>query len=312
MKKNSRILITGARGMVGKALIQYLKLKGYNNLFIPDKKKLDLTNKSKVNFYFKKYKPEYVFMLAAKVGGIGANSKDQIGFLETNLKIQMNTYEACYNNKVKKNLFLGSSCVYPTNSPQPIKEEYLLTNKFEPTNEGYALAKVVGLKMAQYYYNKYGMLTVTPMAANIYGTNDSFDLENSHVLSALVRRFVDSKIKKLKEVKLWGTGIARREFIHVSDVARALVFLMKKYNSSEIINLGTGNDISVKELAILIKNKINYEGRIKWDKSKPNGMLKKCLDIRKLSKLKFKSKISLDEGIDKTIHEYIQIAKNNA
>ena len=287
--------------MVGSAISRSL---ANCNLLTPSRNELDLCNLQQVNNYFEEHRPEYVLMIGAKVGGIIANKSDPVGFLSENARMQLNLFEACHKYGTKKNLFLGSSCIYPRDCPQPMKEEYLLTGALEPTNEGYALAKIMGLKLAKYYYEQYGMLTVCPMPCNIYGTNDHFDLEKSHVLSALIRRFVDATDENKPSVTLWGSGIAKREFIHVSDVAEAVLFLLENYNSPDIINVGTGTDISVRDLAMLIAKSVGYQGEICWDTSKPDGMLRKCLDTSQLSALSFKPRISLQEGITQTITEY--------
>ena len=297
----NKVLLTGASGMVGSAISRSL---ANCNLLTPSRSELDLCNLQEVNNYFEKHRPEYVLMISAKVGGIIANKSDPVGFLSENARMQLNLFEACHKYGTKKNLFLGSSCIYPRDCPQPMKEEYLLTGALEPTNEGYALAKIMGLKLAKYYYEQYGMLTVCPMPCNIYGTNDHFDLEKSHVLSALIRRFVDATDENKPSVTLWGSGIAKREFIHVSDVAEAILFLMENYNSPDIINVGTGTDISIRDLATLIAKSVGYQGEICWDTSKPDGMLRKCLDTSQLSALSFKPRISLQEGITQTITEY--------
>ena len=299
-----KVLLTGASGMVGSAISRSL---ANCNLLTPSRNELDLCNLQQVDAYFEKHRPEYVLMIGAKVGGIIANKSDPVGFLSENARMQLNLFEACHKYGTKKNLFLGSSCIYPRDCPQPMKEEYLLTGALEPTNEGYALAKIMGLKLAKYYYEQYGMLTVCPMPCNIYGTNDHFDLEKSHVLSALIRRFVDAIDENKPSVTLWGSGIAKREFIHVSDVAEAVLFLLENYNSPDIINVGTGTDISVRDLATLIANSVGYQGEICWDTSKPDGMLRKCLDTSQLSALSFKPRISLQEGITQTITEYRQL-----
>lgn len=305
--KNSKVLITGASGMVGAAVKKILLTRDNFCLLTPSRSELDLDNRQQVNEYFERYRPEYVLMIGAKVGGIIANKTDPVGFLSENTRMQLNLFEACHKYGMRKNLFLGSSCIYPRDCPQPMKEEYLLTGELEPTNEGYALAKIMGLKLAKYYYEQYGMLTVCPMPCNIYGTNDHFDLERSHVLSALVRRFVDAKDESKPSVTLWGTGVARREFIHVNDVAESLIFLMEKWNSPDIVNVGTGVDISIRELAILIADQVGYRGEICWDTSKPDGMLRKCLDTSQLNNIGFKPNISLQEGVALTISEYRQL-----
>ncbi|MBT7151856.1 MAG: GDP-L-fucose synthase [Deltaproteobacteria bacterium] len=305
--KNKKILVTGAKGMVGHALVKHLQEENYKNILAVGRTDLDLTDSAAVDSYFDKYRPDFVYMIAAKVGGIAANMSDPVGFLVDNLKIELNLYQACHKYKTAKNLFLGSSCIYPKECPQPMKENYLLTGTLEPTNEGYALSKITGLRLAEYYYQQYGMLTVCPMPCNIYGTGDHFDLQKSHVLSALVKRFIDAVDEQTNSVTLWGTGIARREFIHVDDVAQALLFFMETHSSPEFVNLGTGKDITIRELAELIAREADYQGKIVWDESKPNGMLKKCLDITKLEALGFTPQVSLKKGVQKTIAEYRQI-----
>jgi GDP-L-fucose synthase len=305
MRKESKILVTGSTGMVGSVLVEKLTQTGFLNLLTPGRIELDLLDFSRVNAYFDKYKPDHVFIIAAKVGGIAANMSDPVGFLQDNLEIELNLFKACFKNKTKKNMFLGSSCIYPKDSPQPMREEYLMTGPLEPTNEGYALSKIVGLRLAEYYYTQYNMITICPMPANIYGTNDHFELDKSHVLSALVKRFVDAKDNELEDVTLWGTGIARREFIHVEDIANALIYFMNSdYEKPDIINIGTGSDVSIQELAVLIKEKVGFNGKLNWDSTKPNGMLKKCMDVSKMISLGFQPTVSLEQGIERTIQEY--------
>jgi GDP-L-fucose synthase len=305
--EHCKVLLTGAYGMVGSSIVRAIHIYHNINLLTPSRSELDLSDRQQVNEYFEHHRPDYVFMIGARVGGIIANKADPVGFLSENARMQLNLFEACYKYGTRKNLFLGSSCIYPRECAQPIKEEYLLTGALEPTNEGYALAKIMGLKLAKYYYEQYGMLTVCPMPCNIYGTNDHFDFERSHVLSALVRRFVDAADESKSSVTLWGSGIAHREFIHVDDVAAALLFLMENSDSPYIINLGTGVDISIRDLAMLIAQEVNYQGEICWDISKPDGMLRKCLDISRLTIMGFKTRISLKEGIVRTIAEYRQL-----
>lgn len=304
MERDKRILITGASGMVGSALVRVLRSRSFGNLLTPTHRELNLCNSAQVEDYFAKFQPEYVFMVAARVGGIAANRADPVGFLSDNLRMQLNLFEACHKFGTRKNLFLGSSCIYPRESPQPMKEEYLLTGPLEPTNEGYALAKITGLKLAGYYYQQYGMLTICPMPANIYGTNDNFDPRSSHVLSALVKRFVDGQDSASSEVVLWGTGIARREFVHVDDVAEALLFMMQQVETPEPINLGTGTDISILDLAHLVAELVGYTGDIRWDSSKPDGMLRKCLDVSRLNAMGYRPRVSLRNGVARTIDEY--------
>jgi len=269
---------------------------------------LDLTNQSEVKKFFKDYSPDYVLLAAAKVGGIKANMQDPVAFLYENLMIQSNVINYAYQYHTKKLLFLGSSCIYPTGCPQPMKEEYLLTGSLEPTNEGYALAKIVGLKLLQYHQKQYGHNGSCVMPCNLYGPNDSFDPENSHVLSALIKKFMDAVKNQFQEITLWGTGNARREFLHVDDLARACLMLMNQENSFDLINIGSGQDLSICELANIIAAKVNYTGKIIWDTSMPDGMMRKCLDISKINKLGFIPLIPLDLGIDDLISEYNKIA----
>lgn len=304
MNKNDRIYIAGHQGMVGSAILRGLEREGYNSLVTVPREELDLTCAESVEDFFAQKKPDYVFLTAAKVGGIQANIDQPVEFLRENLMIQNNVIDQCYKHKVKKLLFLGSSCIYPRECPQPMKEEYLMTGPLEPTNEGYALAKIAGVRLVQYYNFQYGLKSICPVSCNLYGPNDSFDFDKSHVLSALVRRFVDAIDEENYEVALWGSGAARREFMHVDDLVRALFFLMEKWDSAEIINVGWGTDVSIKELATLIAEKTNYPGKIIWDTSRPDGMPRKCLDVSKLRALGFRPTISLQDGIEAVIKEY--------
>ena len=304
MKMNSRIYIAGHKGMVGSAIVRALIAQGYLNIITVSKKEVDLRISQQVERFFKSEQPDYVFLAAAKVGGIYANLTYPADFLYDNLMIQNNIIRYSSENSVKKLLFLGSSCIYPRDCPQPMKEEYLLSGPLEPTNEGYALAKISGLKLAQFYHQQYGLKSICPMPCNLYGTNDNFDPQKSHVLSALVKKFVDAVKLNLAKVVLWGSGAARREFMHVDDLANALLFLMEYYDSPTIINVGWGMDVSIKELANLIAKKAGYKGEIHWDLNMPDGMPRKCLDISAIHSLGFKPKISLEEGIDQVINEY--------
>lgn len=304
LTRDSIILVTGTTGMVGAAVYRLLKKKGIVNILTPSRVELDLCDSQQVDSYFRNNTPEYVFLIAAKVGGISANQNDPVGFLDQNIRMQLYLLEACHKYKTTKNLFLGSSCVYPRECPQPMKEEYLLSGPLEPTNEGYALAKIAGLKLAKYYYEQYGMLTICPMPCNIYGQNDHFSFARSHVLPALVKRFVDAVEEGTDQVTLWGSGTARREFMHVDDVAQALYFLMCHYNSPDIINVGTGQDLSIHELATLIAQLVSYKGEIRWDRSKPDGMPQKCLDTTRLTELGFQPQIPLTTGIENMIADY--------
>jgi len=307
--KDKKILITGGDGMVGKALVKRFDREGYNHLLLPNHKELDLRNQKDVKDYFNTNKPEYVFHLAAQVGGIAANIKSPAEFLYNNLIMESNVIESARENSIKKLLFLGSSCIYPRECPQPMKEEHLLTGKLEPTNEGYALAKICGLKMCEYYNKQYGTNFINLMPPNIYGINDHFESEKSHVISSLITKFNDAKENKSKSVEIWGTGISRREFLFVEDVADAMVYFMKNYSAKEIgpfINIGSGEDISIKDLAFLIKDIMKYGGEIKFDASKPDGMPKKLLDSSKAASLGWKANTNLKDGLKKTIEWYLK------
>lgn len=306
MKKDSKIYIAGHRGLVGSALLRCLQKEGYNNLILRGRDELNLLGQEEAAEFFKKEKPEYVFLAAAKVGGILANSVSPAEFIYENLQIQNNIIHNAYLQKVKKLLFLGSSCIYPKNCPQPIKEEYLLSGYLEPTNEPYAIAKIAGLKMCQSYNKQYGTNFISVMPTNLYGPHDNFDLNNSHVLPALIRKFQEAKINNLESVVAWGTGKPKREFLYVDDLAGACIFLMNNYNGPEIINIGTGEDISIKELAETIKNVIGFKGKIEWDESKPDGTMKKLLDVSKLHALGWRHKIDLEEGIKLTYNWYLE------
>lgn len=310
MKRKDKIYIAGHKGMVGSAIYRLLAKQGYRNLFGASRQELDLTNQAAVAFFFAKHQPDYVFMAAARVGGIKANITYPAEFLYENLMIQNNLIHQSYVHKVKKICFLGSNCVYPREAPQPLKEEYLLTGPFEPTNEGYAIAKLAGLRLIQFYDQEYGMKGINPMPCNLYGPNDDFDSASSHVLSATVMRFVDAIDDRLPEVVMWGTGKATREFLHTDDLARAVLLLMESFDSSEIINVGSGQDISIQELAQLVAKKTNYSGKIVWDNTKPDGMPRKCLDVSRLNKLGFKPEINLEEGIEGVILQYKKFKQN--
>jgi GDP-L-fucose synthase len=310
MNKQSKIYIAGHSGMVGSAILKLLKEEGYKNLLYASSKELDLTQQQQVETFFNKHKPDIVFLAAAKVGGIQANIENPGLFLHDNLAIQNNIIHQCYLHKVKKLVFLGSSCIYPKECPQPIKEDYLLSGKLEPTNEGYALAKIAGLKLCEFYYKQYGLQSISLMPCNLYGINDSFDLKHSHVLSALVKRFVDAQDSNQPSLTLWGTGIARREFMNVTDCARACLFMAENYhNSEQFINIGWGEDISIKELAIMISHKVGYQGDILWDSTKPDGMLRKCMDVSKMKSLGFLPTITLEQGVEDMIEIYKQTKK---
>ncbi|MCX6735961.1 MAG: GDP-L-fucose synthase [Candidatus Parcubacteria bacterium] len=297
MKKDSKIYVAGHKGLVGSSIVRALQKKGYNNLVLKTRKELDLLDQKAVEKFFEKEKPEYVFMAAAKVGGIIANKTYPADFAYSNLQIQNNIVHSAYLFKVKKLLFLGSSCIYPRECLQPIKEEYLLNGYLEPTNKAYAIAKIAGIILCESYDKQYGTNFISAMPTNLYGINDNFDLENSHVLPAMLRKFHDAKINGSKEVMLWGSGKPKREFLFVDDLADACLFLMNKYDNSEIINIGTGIETSIKELAELVKKTVGFEGKIVWDKTKPDGTPRKLLNVSKLNKLGWKHKVSLEKGL---------------
>ncbi len=304
MNQGDKIFVAGHKGLVGSAILRNLRQKGYNNLILKSRKELDLINQRQVNEFFEKEKPDYVFLAAAKVGGIGANSIYPADFIYENLMIESNVIHAAYRYKVRKLLFLGSSCIYPKMCPQPIKEEYLLTGSLETTNEAYALAKIAGLKMCQFYNQQYGTNFISVMPTNLYGPNDNFDLESSHVLPAMIRKFHEAKIRGDSEVVLWGDGTPLREFMYVDDLADACVYLMENYSGSEFINIGTGKEISIRLLAEKIKMIVGYKGDIHWNTSKPNGTPRKLLDISKITSMGWTYKVGLDEGIEKTYKWY--------
>lgn len=303
MNKNSKIYVAGHRGMVGSAIVRKLEAEGFNNLLLRSSKELDLRNQQSVADFFKAEKPEYVFLAAAKVGGIVANNTYRADFIYENLIIECNVIKSAFDEKVKKLLFLGSSCIYPKLAPQPIKEEYLLTGLLEQTNEPYALAKIAGLKMCEAFRQQYGVDFISAMPTNLYGPNDNYDLKNSHVLPALVRKFFDAKQKELPSVEIWGTGSPMREFLHVDDLASACFFLMKNYDGTSTVNVGTGEDITIRDLALLIKKTIGYEGELKFDTSKPDGTPRKLLSVDKLHSLGWKHSISLQEGIEQVCED---------
>ncbi len=305
MELNSKIFVAGHSGMVGSAVVRRLKELGYNNLILKSRKELDLTNQFQVSQFFHFEKPDYVFLCAAKVGGIKANSDFKADFIYQNLMIQSNIINSSNNSGVKKLLFLGSSCIYPKLSEQPIKEEYLLSGHLEPTNDSYAIAKISGIKMCQSYNQQYGRNYICLMPTNLYGPNDNYDLNNSHVLPAMIRKFHEAKLENKDKVEIWGTGTPMREFLYVDDLADACIFLMNNYNSSEIINVGTGLDITIKDLALTIKEVIGYKGDIYFNTEMPDGTPRKLLDVSKLSNLGWKYKTSLREGIEKTYKDYV-------
>jgi GDP-L-fucose synthase len=309
MNKQAKIFVAGHGGLVGSAIVRALISLGYKNLILKTRKELDLLNQAEVNRFFANQKPDYVFLAAAKVGGISANAQYPADFIYENLVIETNIIFAAYKNKVKKLIFLGSSCIYPRNCPQPIKEEYLLTSPLEKTNEAYAIAKIAGLKMCQYYNQQYGTKFIAVMPTNLYGPNDNFDLTSSHVLPAMIRKFHEAKIGGKKAVVLWGSGQPRREFLHVDDLATALIFLINNYQGQEIINIGSGRDLTIKELANKIKRVVGYTGKITWDKSKPDGTPRKLLNVNRLNKLGWQAKMDLDRGLMETYNWFQKNSK---
>ncbi len=306
MKKNSSIYIAGGQsGLVGTAIVRQLQQNKFTNLIVKTRAEVDLLNKQSVQAFFEKYKPEYVFLAAAKVGGIVANNSYKADFIYDNLQIQTNVIYNAWKYKTKKLLFLGSSCIYPRLSKQPIKEDYFMTGPLEPTNDAYAVAKIAGIKMCQSFNEQYKTNFISAMPTNLYGPNDNFDLNTSHVLPALIRKFHEAKNSKSKEVILWGDGSAKREFLYVDDLAEACIFLMREYNSSDIINIGCGTDLTIKSLANKVKKIIGFKGSIRWDSSKPNGMPRKKLNVSKLFSLGWRPQITLEEGIKKQYHWFM-------
>jgi len=304
--KGAKIYVAGHRGLVGSAILRRLRVEGYENLVVRTRQELDLTDQRAVNRFFEEERPEYVFLAAAKVGGILANATYPGDFIRENLLIQTNVIDAAHRYGVKKLLFLGSSCIYPKFAPQPMKEEYLLTGPLEPTNEAYAVAKIAGIKMVQAYRRQYGFRGISLMPTNLYGPGDNFDLETSHVIPALLRKFHEAKEAGRKEVVVWGTGTPRREFLHVDDLADACIFLMRHYDEEEIINVGVGEDISIRELAELIARVVGFNGEIVYDTSKPDGTPRKLLDVSRLFALGWRPRISLEEGLRQT-YEWFRV-----
>lgn len=307
MKKNAKIYVPGGKnGLVGSAIVRNLQKKGYTNIMIKSHNELDLLDQQAVADFFAKEKPAYVFLAAAKVGGIMANKTQKADFIYENLQVQNNVVYNAWKNGVTKLLFLGSSCIYPKLCPQPIKEEYFLDGKLEETNDAYAVAKIAGIMMCQSFHQQYGMNFISVMPTNLYGPGDNFDLENSHVLPAMMRKFHEAKVQGKKEVTLWGTGEVFREFLYVDDLADACVFLMENYNDPEIINIGCGKDNTIKSLAELIKDTVGFTGEIVWDTTKPNGTPRKLLDVSKLTKLGWQQSMPLQKGIANTYEWFLQ------
>ena len=305
MDKHSRIYVAGHNGLVGSAIVRALQGAGYTNVIVRSRKETDLENQGAVLKLFLEEKPEYVFMAAAKVGGILANNTYPVDFIRSNLMVQNNIIDASFYAGVKKLLFLGSSCIYPKLCPQPIKEEYLLTGALEPTNEWYAIAKIAGIKMCQAYHRQHGFNAISLMPTNLYGPGDNFDLTSSHVMPALIRKFHEAKVSGAKEVVMWGTGTPKREFLHVDDLAAACVHLMQTYNDPEIVNVGTGEDVTIGELAELVKQVVGFEGEIVQDLTKPDGTPRKLLDVSKLHGLGWKHRIELAEGVKSTYRWFL-------
>ena len=305
MEQNAKIYIAGHRGMVGSGLERKLRKEGYNNIVTRTSSELDLRNQQAVNDFFEKEKPAYVIVAAAKVGGIHANNTYRAEFIYDNLMIEANIIHAAYLNKVTKLLFLGSSCIYPKMAPQPLKEQYLLSGYLEPTNQPYAIAKIAGIEMCDSYRVQYGCNFISAMPTNLYGTNDNYHSENSHVLPALIRRIVLAKNNNEPTVTIWGTGKPRREFLHVDDLADACYFLLQNYNEQGPVNIGCGTDVSIKELAELIVVEVGYEGQLIFDTTRPDGTPRKLLDTSKINNLRWKSKISLIDGIKRTVNDFL-------
>lgn len=306
MEKASRIYVAGHQGLVGSAISRRLMRDGYGNLVVRTRAELDLRNHSAVDAFFERERPEYIFLAAAKVGGILANSSYPADFLRDNLEVQNNVIDAAYRFNVKKLLFLGSSCIYPKLAPQPIKEEYLLTGPLEPTNEWYAIAKIAGIKMVQAYRKQYGFHGISLMPTNLYGPGDNFELSTSHVLPALLRKAHEARLKRLPELVVWGTGSVRREFLQVDDFADAAVFLMQTYDDPEIVNVGTGIDVTIRELAELMQQVTGWQGRLVFDTSKPDGTPRKLLDVSRLTALGWRARISLEQGVAATYQWYLE------
>jgi GDP-L-fucose synthase len=306
MNEGSRIFVAGHQGLVGSAIVRRLRELGYTNLLLRTRKELDLCSQAAVEAFFAAERPEYVFLAAAKVGGILANSTYPADFLRDNLLIQSNVIDAAYRHGATKLLFLGSSCIYPKLAPQPLREEYLLTGPLEPTNEWYAIAKIAGHKMCQAYARQYGFRAISLMPTNLYGPGDNFDLQNSHVLPALIRRFHEAKLRGDEVFTVWGTGTPRREFLHVDDLADASVFLMQRYESDELINVGVGEDLAIAELAAMVGRIVGYQGRLEFDTSRPDGTPRKLLDTSKINGLGWSARIPLEAGIAATYRWFLE------
>jgi len=309
LNPKDKIYIAGHKGLVGSAIDRFLRTQGYSNLVGRSHAELELADRKAVDLFFQEERPDYIFLAAAKVGGIYANNAYPADFIYSNLQVQNNIIDSAYRFGVKKLCFLGSSCIYPKLAPQPLKEEYLLSSPLEPTNEPYAIAKIAGIKMCQAYNRQYGTNFISVMPTNLYGPNDNFELQNSHVLAALVRKFSDAKKNGDKTVTVWGSGKPSREFLYIDDLAEACYFLMQNYNETEIINIGTGSDVTITELATMIAKQVGFEGTIEYDSSKPDGTPRKLLDVGRINKLGWKAKTSLEDGLKKTIRWYVENRK---
>jgi GDP-L-fucose synthase len=305
LEKHAKIYVAGHRGMVGSAIVRSLQKNGYQNLVLKTSAELDLRNQQAVADFFAQEKPAYVFLAAAKVGGIVANNTYRADFLYENLAIQNNVIHAAYVNQVTKLMFLGSSCIYPKLAPQPLKESYLLTGELEPTNEPYAIAKIAGIKMCEAYRAQYGCNFISVMPTNLYGPNDNYDLQNSHVLPAMIRKFHEAKTRGDQSMELWGTGSPMREFLYADDLAEACLFLMETYNESELVNIGTGVDVTIKELAETVQQIVGFKGTIQWDTNRPDGTPRKLMDVSKLHGLGWKHHIELAQGIQLAYQDFL-------
>ncbi len=313
MEKESKIYVAGHRGMVGSAIVRALREKGYQNIVVRRSSEVDLRNQSAVQEFFRTEKPDYVFLAAAKVGGINANNIYRADFLYDNLMIEANVIQSAHNAKVKKLLFLGSSCIYPKMASQPLTEDALLTGTLEPTNEPYAIAKIAGIKLCEAYRDQHKDNFISAMPTNLYGPNDNYDLQNSHVLPALIRKFHEAKENGVSHVEIWGTGSPKREFLHVDDLAKACVFLMETYGGKQFVNVGTGEDISIKDLALMVKDIVGFAGELRFDTSKPDGTPRKLMDVSRIHDLGWKHKIDLREGIQSVYKSYCeQIVKSDS
>lgn len=304
MEKSAKIYVAGHRGMVGSAILRELKAQGFENFVTRTSSELDLRRQDEVEKFFESEKPDYVFLAAAKVGGIQANNIYRADFLYDNLIIEANVIHSAYKSKVKKLLFLGSSCIYPKMAPQPLVEDSLLTGLLEPTNEPYAIAKIAGIKLCEAYRDQYGANFISAMPTNLYGPNDNYDLQKSHVLPALIRKFHEAKEAGKDQVEIWGTGSPMREFLHVNDLAKACVFLMENYDGKQFVNIGTGEDITIKNLALLVKETVGFEGELTFDTSKPDGTPRKLMDVSRIHNLGWKHQIELRDGVQSVYKSY--------